>query len=307
MGPSWETHVHAQNQGVSGESPAPSDPCAPFLEVSDVTLTGKAVRRTSASASAADPAPPREASAATGRFFPFSRACRRDPLLNGILVFLALAAGWLLLDLGGVRERLASLTVLQIAGVAASALLCLRVTRLPKASADVRRFWRALAVAMLLLVPGYLSQAVDLFTGPAADLETVRTNPLLAAGAVMAALLMTAIMLTQPIREPGRDRLRMWLDAATVMVGAATFAWCFSLRTDALYGGNLAASLLNAGLVLAALFAVMRLLAGGTPPFTLQPAILGSAAIAMMGVVTAYPFTTDRWLGVKLIVLLLPP
>jgi diguanylate cyclase len=138
-----------------------------------------------------------------------------------------------------------------------------------------RRFWWAVAVNALAGACGYLYQAVfaeSLTVGPV-------TQALLGAGAAG----LVVIMCTYPLGLTStRDRLRFWLDMATVMVGAAVFGWYFSAT-----GGQSMLTILTGPVVLlVAVFAVAKLLIAGRPPFTVPTGLIGAGA-ATIGAVTA--------------------
>jgi diguanylate cyclase (GGDEF)-like protein/PAS domain S-box-containing protein len=91
-------------------------------------------------------------------------------------------------------------------------------------------------------------------------------------------------MLTHPLQVTGRERLRLWLDAATAMVAAAAFAWALVVAGT---GGNavsMATGLVGSGLMLVCTFGVAKLLLSGNPPFTLAAGIAGGIGTALCGV-----------------------
>jgi diguanylate cyclase (GGDEF)-like protein len=95
-------------------------------------------------------------------------------------------------------------------------------------------------------------------------------------------LAVVIVMLFHPLGGTGRQRLRLWLDAATVLTGVAGFLWYFSLA-NMLTRGDLAQRLSGAAasaVMLLVVFAVLKLVLSGTAPFTRSAAVLGSVGVA---------------------------
>jgi diguanylate cyclase (GGDEF)-like protein len=106
-------------------------------------------------------------------------------------------------------------------------------------------------------------------------------------GLVSGAVFPIWAMLTLPTNSGSRRaQVRFWLDAATVMVGAAVFAWYFSISPSVSSddAGSLAGSLLTVGVELVAAFAVVKLLLTGAAGFVREAAIAGAVGAALQGV-----------------------
>jgi diguanylate cyclase (GGDEF)-like protein/PAS domain S-box-containing protein len=96
-------------------------------------------------------------------------------------------------------------------------------------------------------------------------------------------------MLTHPIRVVGRERLRLWLDAATVMSAAAVLAWYFSLSGEAAPDTppQIIVALVGSGLIMVAAFGMVKLLLSGAAPFTFNAGITGGISAALIGLGTS--------------------
>jgi diguanylate cyclase (GGDEF)-like protein len=187
---------------------------------------------------------------------------RRALLINASLFALALA--WCATWVAGYR----GLTVFNwLPGVVAMMLagwylLCAsRVAGLDPAG---RRFWRRLAIAAFLIAPAASTLA-------AARMSGREPGPILVIPAsvqVLALLLVLWALLRLPVRSRSRgDWFRLGLDAATVLVCAATFLWHYVL--EPMIGADVdlgtALGLLVLCLVcLLAVLAVVKLVLAGT-------------------------------------------
>jgi diguanylate cyclase (GGDEF)-like protein len=197
-----------------------------------------------------------------GRVDPPAVGVRRGLLINASLFALALA--WCATWVAGYRE----LTVFNwLPGVVALTLggwYLLRASRVAGLDPAGRRFWRRLAVAAFLIAPA---------TGPMAESRIIGSRPgivLIIAMSlqVVALLLVLWALLRLPVRSRSRgDWFRLGLDAATVLVCAATFLWHHVLEpiiaAEAGVGGLLGFLVLCLVCLLAVL-AVVKLVLGGT-------------------------------------------
>src|SRR5262245_50566414 len=84
----------------------------------------------------------------------------------------------------------------------------------------------------------------------------------------------------------GRGRLRLWLDAATVMVAAAIFVWSISLTggEGANNPAQLAWTVIGSVIMIASAFAVVRLLLTREAPFGVATGVTLGIATALFGV-----------------------
>jgi diguanylate cyclase (GGDEF)-like protein len=106
----------------------------------------------------------------------------------------------------------------------------------------------------------------------------------------LGALCMIFALLTSPLGlATARERFRFWLDAFTVMIGVATFAWHFSdVEASARAGGDMGAEgLINAifgpAAFLVMVFGVVKLLLAGSAPFTWHAGVFGCLSAAIEG------------------------
>jgi diguanylate cyclase (GGDEF)-like protein len=166
-------------------------------------------------------------------------------------------------------------------------VLAVRLFRLTAGDRLARRFWLTIALATTLCGVGDLYQTVLVATGPPGrPVSSVQT-----ALVVLGILAAGVVMLLHPLGGAGRQRLRLWLDAATVLTGVAGFLWYFSLAPRLSTGapaerwGGAAASLV----MLLAVFAVLKLVLSGTAPFTRSAAILG--CVGVTGTAVGAPIT----------------
>ncbi len=124
-----------------------------------------------------------------------------------------------------------------------------------------RRFWRHLAVVVALVGVASVVQAVDVIRFP--DVPGEHNTPLmLAIDAVAVALIMYAVHRLPLARGTGTERLRVALDAGTVMLAAAVYIWHFQTRT-ALRTAGVSQLVTEAFLVILAqlaVFAVMKVM-----------------------------------------------
>jgi diguanylate cyclase (GGDEF)-like protein len=178
------------------------------------------------------------------------------------------------------------------------------LVRLEGSSPPVRRFWRWVTASGVLFTAADVWQLGHTVVRPdysAAVGGTVQT------AFVGAGVLCTVIgMLTYPIQVRGRERLRWWFDAVTIMVGVAAFAWTYLIRSGRA-DVHLGVVLLSSGVMLVCAFGLIKLLLAGQAPFTRAAGITGGTAAGLTGVLTALafqpadPLTLDLGLVVRLI------
>ena len=176
-----------------------------------------------------------------------------------------------------------------------------RASRAPRLGPEGRRFWRRLAIAAALIAPS---------TNPLTKAKLGQEQPgvllTVAVSLVVAALLLVLwALLRLPVRRRGPgDRVRLGLDAATVLICAATFLWHFVLaplvRPDVnlqLVLGLLALCLI----CLLAVLAVVKLMLAGTDAVD-TAALRALASVVVVGAVGSglVPVLADpRWDGVS--------
>ncbi|NMO51910.1 diguanylate cyclase [Actinoplanes sp. TBRC 11911] len=197
-----------------------------------------------------------------------------DPVLL-VLAGLAVAAvpifglGW-----GGPGTNWALQTVIDVVEV----VLALRLARVDAANRPARRLWLAAAAGMLLCAAGDLFQTVRAVADPDLHDPGLVQTTLITAGMAM----VVVIMLFHPLGGTGRQRLRLWLDAGTVLTGVAVFLWYFALSpafTTADPAGRYAGTV-NCAVMMMLAFGLVKLALGGRAPFTRS-----AGAISLVGVI----------------------
>src|SRR3954452_19749646 len=154
--------------------------------------------------------------------------------------------------------------LLWLPSVGGSILLAANVWRTATAAnlpEPTRRFWRRLFPAAVLVSLGSFAQAYEIVTATDPAGEHVGPDQMLFDG--LAIILMIYALLRMPFgRQSGGELFRIVLDASTVMLACAVFAWHFSTRY-ALHGGDesvIYISLALTTLALLAVFAVAKVM-----------------------------------------------
>jgi diguanylate cyclase (GGDEF)-like protein/PAS domain S-box-containing protein len=207
---------------------------------------------------------------------------RLDPVLCALVVLGVLLIPWFLFA-PGIDQ---ALWVLQAAIDLLNVALAWRLHRLPGTDRYARRFWLAVAAAMGSSGIADTYQTVLVIGGhPAADVSIVQT------GLVVGGMVVVVItMLCHPLGGTGRLRLRLWLDAATVLTAVAVFLWYFLLAgqlSDGRTTDRLAAAATSTVMLLVT-FAVIKLLFSTNAPFQQLPGVIG--ALGVTGTAVAAPF-----------------
>ncbi|MET0415737.1 MAG: bifunctional diguanylate cyclase/phosphodiesterase [Actinoplanes sp.] len=105
-----------------------------------------------------------------------------------------------------------------------------RTSRTPWLVPAARRFWLHLAIVVALVGVATVVQAIDVVRFP--NVPGEHNVPLmLAIDGVAVAVIMYALHRLPLARRTGTERVRVTLDAATVMLAAAVFTWHFQTRT----------------------------------------------------------------------------
>ena len=189
----------------------------------------------------------------------------------------------LLVEPAGV-PAIARISWLASAGFAAVTLVAAvqLAGRLP-AGAPARRFWWAVAGYGVTACAAFLWQAIDLGIPEMSGLPELHpiSEVLLAVGSAG----IVAVMATYPLGAgTHRERLRLWLDLATVLVAAGAFALYFLLAPGQDTGWWARSVVVGKSVImLMAVFAVAKLLLAGRQPFSIQTGLIGAAAAAIGG------------------------
>ena len=171
------------------------------------------------------------------------------------------------------------------------AVLIWRLARLPEYVPGGRLFWRRFTVVVVLCIAGDLAQAWASITGPGVDAVGGGTPQTVLVGSGV--LLAMWAMLAHPIAVSGRERLRLWLDAATIMTGAAVFAWNFALLGGPRPPTEVMVTVIGAALMLLAGFGVVKLLLGSNAPFTRLVGGLSAISSVVVGLSTGLASAAD--------------
>ncbi len=201
-----------------------------------------------------------------------------------VLAALAALGGFILLfyglDAGGTTAQTVACWLILVALQAADVRIALAISRAPGSHPGPRRYWRMFAFSIAALWVGSLWELGRSIITPQDAVQGSSAVQLATLG--MGGLGLIAAMLTFPLAVVGgRERRRLWLDTATVMVAAVIFAWY--LGGPASHGGppswaDLARGLLGPGVFVVLGFGVLKLTMSRTPPFTPVGALFGAGA-----------------------------
>jgi diguanylate cyclase len=106
--------------------------------------------------------------------------------------------------------------------------ICWLAADTPGMPAAARRFWRLFAVAAVLVGAGQTAQAQDILNHPGTG--GAYTGPAMLAFDGVALIIIIYALLRLPTRRESDARLRILLDASTVMLATAVFIWHFGTR-----------------------------------------------------------------------------
>jgi diguanylate cyclase (GGDEF)-like protein/PAS domain S-box-containing protein len=191
--------------------------------------------------------------------------------IGGLTVAVVL---WFLAGPGGSRS-----SWLIQAGLDVALVYCARrLAVLCAAGSPARRFWRSMSFTGICCAAGDGYQSFVVLRHP----ETTQVSIVQTGLVVLGMSSMIVTMLRHPLGAAGRQRLRLWLDAATVLVGVAVFLWYFSIGAD--LGADRAVDRLaggaNSAAMLVIVFGVLKLILSDTAPFTMAAGVAGSVGTA---------------------------
>ncbi|WP_127546658.1 GGDEF domain-containing protein [Actinoplanes sp. OR16] len=208
----------------------------------------------------------------------------RDPVLLALVALGLLLAPWFLIGPGGTTTSWVVQATLDVLMV----YFAWRLTRHPEMTAPGRRFWRVALIAFASCAVGDLYQCLLVLTHPG----TTRISLVQTAFVVIGMATVVVATLQHPLGGVGRQRLRLWFDAATVLTGIAVFLWSFLLAEE--LGGKQDtdrwAASATAVVMLLISFGVLKLILSGTAPFTRFAG--AAAALGVAGTALAAPITT---------------
>ncbi|MFC4072141.1 diguanylate cyclase domain-containing protein [Actinoplanes subglobosus] len=230
------------------------------------------------------------------------RSVVTDPVLLGLVAVGVLLVPWFLYN---GDQRTASWAI-QTGIDAANTYFTFRTATHPAMTPAGRRFWWAAVIACAGCLVGDGYQTVLLLIDPAMTTVSGFQTALVVGGMTI----VVGAMLRHPLGGAGRQRLRLWFDATTVLTGVAVFLWYFVLATD-LSGRQSAdrwAAAATAVVMLLITFGLIKLILSGTAPFTRSAGI--AAAVGVSGTAFAAPVTLgligDPGPGGSIVVQLLP-
>jgi diguanylate cyclase len=215
---------------------------------------------------------------------------RRDPLLwaLGVLALVALATA--VADTGGqvMGALLWPVLVVVCAGAAGAGWT---IWRDPQAGVGERRVWGAAGVAAALFAVSDSTQLV-LYVRDPGSLEAKLGGPVFAVGIMLGTLCVTGALLSVPLGLVTRqERVRFLLDAATVLVFAATLGCYFALAAgDAgqAGAGRVVSLLFGPAVYMVAVFSLVKLLLIPQKPFSPLAGALASFSATLEGAATGF-------------------
>ncbi|PRY31337.1 GGDEF domain-containing protein [Pseudosporangium ferrugineum] len=227
---------------------------------------------------------------------------RADPLVAALVVLIALVLAVFGAQLLPVTVLVPAFWLLMIVVQVSFARSCRRVARFLGRAAPGREavraragavMWRFFAVAGAVFVLGNLVQLAVAVRDPLSADAAVGTDAQVASIA-LGAVLIVAGMLRYPRGDMGAaERFRLRIDVATVMAAAVTFGlWVAEVPPgphDASWAAETVVGLLvQPGLFLVVLFAVVRVILGGGP-FTRVAGLISGVAAALQAALQAVP------------------
>ena len=206
---------------------------------------------------------------------------RRDRLLVTLVGGTAAMALWYAVNVGA-----RSVQVVAAWAFIATIHVCLAgvgrsIARTPGLTRPARRFWRAVPIAGVIYLAGDLAQVVTAAVDPLAPASATGGAVQQAALSLGSAWLGVALLMSPLGFHSRRERVRFWLDVATVMVAAVVVGW-YLIAPDhpAALLDAAAPVLMGPVILLLCIFVVAKLTMSGTAPFTRWTAALGTIASA---------------------------
>jgi diguanylate cyclase (GGDEF)-like protein/PAS domain S-box-containing protein len=233
----------------------------------------------------------------------------RDPGMLSLLAISVLIMAYYTSRLGGLPAQVVVFWLVQPGLDILLFLFAREIAKSPLIPPPWRRFWQALSWGGLIFTFGDGVQTVLAAAHPTAQAAVPGTVQTVCF--VFGTGWIAWIMLNYPLAARSfRERLRFWLDSATVLVAAAVFAWSVTvdpgLATNDV--GQLIELLLGNALLIAAAFAAAKLVLSGNAPVTRAAATPAIAGIVLQGVLTSLtPASFDyKYFNLMLGVRLLP-
>lgn len=167
-------------------------------------------------------------------------------------------------------------------------LLAWQVARAAAATGPFNRVWAAITLMGALFAVGDVAQVVALVTVPVTPPLTFG-GPVQAVTVIAGTVLLAGVLLVEPLRFTSpQDRLRFWLDAATVMAAVATVCvYAFAPAPGVTGADAVVALLVGPWIFMMGAFGVVKLILGPNRPFSSRAGLtLALAALVEAGIQT---------------------
>lgn len=194
-----------------------------------------------------------------------------DPVLAVMVALSALSVPWFL---NGPGDRITSWTA-QVALDALMVWFAARLYSLDRDQPHKRRFWLSIVAGSGLSTVGDAYQTVLTAVSPTDAGGSQVQGALVGVG--MFVVLITT--LTYPLGGTGRQRLRQWLDAATMLAAVAVFLWYYLLAGQLNEPGDRVSAAAVSAVLLLVTFGLLKLIFSHTAPFT-----RAAGTVAIIGV-----------------------
>ncbi len=159
----------------------------------------------------------------------WTRMRQASRLLQASAALMVLSALWFAVNLDHLIGPLFLLWLPSPLSAVVLTMVYWRTSRTERLSHPTRRFWRHLSVAAALVGTASSTQAIDVLRNP--HLTGARTPALMLSIDALAVFVIVFALYRLPLGEQSRgERLRVALDAGTVMLATAVFFWHFQNR-----------------------------------------------------------------------------
>jgi diguanylate cyclase (GGDEF)-like protein len=189
-----------------------------------------------------------------------------DPVLWAMVLMMVLVCGWAVFPGMSHRPQLAAMWPIEVGTDLAVTIGAWRVARWPHLNTVQRRFWRLLGMSTLIFAVGDTAQSVQTLrdlTPDKLDGGAVQST-CLALGLIL--LIGTMLLYPSPERT-WSEKVRFWLDSATVLIAGGVIAWYFGVRAAHQHGA-LINTVANAAIFVVAASAAVRIAISGIAPCT---------------------------------------
>jgi diguanylate cyclase (GGDEF)-like protein/PAS domain S-box-containing protein len=210
----------------------------------------------------------------------------RDPVLRALVPVAAGLIGFFASGLGSDHLQVLVGWLTLLGTDAGLFVLARRVARMAELPPAPRRFWRASAFAGAAFAVGDISQVVQTLLDPA--VVTVSFGAVESVGVLVGAAAVVGVTLFYPTSlGSGGARARFLLDAATTMTAFAVVSWCLVTRSAAADGADaLVTAVFGSGMIMAGVFAAVKLSRSGVSPMARSAALPMLAAAGVQGLAT---------------------